>query len=69
MNARIDRIRCWTCDLKRAWRNLKHAKVARWTVLVHIVYYVHAATDAHGLHIITAALCALALAVELFARD
>ncbi len=61
--------RCWLCDLKHVFSNLKHHKVARWTVIVHIVYYIHAATDAHGIHLYTAALCAAFLILELFAKD
>lgn len=60
---------CWVCDFKRAWSNLQHKKVARWTVGVHVVYYVHAATDAHGIHMLTAIACAAVLLLELFAKD
>ena len=69
MNPNPHRIRCWICDLKNAWRNLRHAKVARWTLVVHILYYTHAATDAHGWHIVTAAACAAFLFLELFSHD
>lgn len=69
MNANVHKIRCWWCDLKRVWASLKHAKVARWTLIVHIVYYGHAATDAHGWHIVTAVACAAFLLLELFSRE
>lgn len=63
------KIRCTWCDFKRIWRNLRHLKVARWTLVVHIIYYFHAAIDAHGGHFITAALCGVALVFELVSHD
>lgn len=69
MNADPHKIRCFVCDLKKVWRNLKHGKVARWTLVVHFLYYSHAATDAHGWHFITAAACAAALIFEMFGED
>jgi hypothetical protein len=59
----------WLAELRKAWKHINHAKAARWTVGVHIVYYVHAATDAHGLHIATAVACASVLMLEFFSKD
>lgn len=69
MNYDPHKIRCFVCDLKKIWHNLNHRKVARWTVIVHIIYYGHAAFDAQGGHLVTAILCAAALLLELVAPD
>lgn len=59
----------WHKVLARIWVNLNHAKVAKWTLIVHIVYYAHATTHETGWAIATSAACALALAIELFSKD
>lgn len=66
MNANPHKIRCFMCDLKRAWGNLKHGKVAKWTLIVHFVYYAHATGAEHGWHVITSAACAVAILADLF---
>lgn len=68
MNSSIHKIRCFKCDLKRVWNNLRHGKVAKWTLIVHIVYYTEASThySVVGLPMILSAACAVALAFDLF---
>ena len=66
MNPRLDKIRCFRCDLKRVWNNLRHGKVAKWTLIVHIIYYVESATHYNGLTMFLSAACAIALAFDLF---
>lgn len=66
MNARLERIRCFKCDMKKVWRNLSHGKVAKWTLIVHFIYYVHATGTLHGGHMITSAACAAAILIDLF---
>ena len=60
------KIRCFVCDVKHAWANIKHGKVAKWTLIVHLIYYVHATWAESGLHIVTSAACAVALVFDLF---
>lgn len=66
MNARKDKIRCFVCDLRRVWHNMKHGKVAKWTLVVHFVYYGHATFSESGWHIVTSAACAAAILFDLF---
>lgn len=68
MNARIDKVRCFVCDLRRIWRNLRHEKVARWTIVVHVVYLVTTAISPTGwAHGAAALVCAGFLLLELVA--
>ena len=60
---------CWMCDVRKAWHHIRHAKAARWTVGVHIVYYAHAAWDAHGMHFWTALACGIVLLIEFLSRE
>lgn len=59
----------WHKVLTRIWVNLNHAKVAKWTLIVHIVYYVHATTHSSGMAWVTSAACAVALLIELFSKE
>lgn len=64
MNVDPHKVRCFVCDFKKAWRNLKHGHVAKWTLLVHIVYYVHATGSLHGWHMALSCACAIALVID-----
>lgn len=68
MNPNPHKIRCYVCDLKRIWKGLRHEKVARWTLIVHVIYYAHSAMGATGLHALTALACGLFLVLELFSE-
>lgn len=59
----------WVDSFKKALSNLKHQKVARWTLVVHIIYYIDSLTIATGTHLFTAAACGMALTLEFFAKD
>lgn len=59
-------------DLRKVWARLQHEKVAKWTIIIHIVYYGHAsaahfwpAFNTSGAHLLTSAACAVILSLEL----
>lgn len=61
--------RAWRKHFHVVLRNFKHKKVARWTLIVHIIYYVDSLAVATGTHLVTAAACGIALTLEFFAKD
>lgn len=63
------RVHCFLCDLRTVWQRIRIAKAARWTVGVHVIYYVHAASEAHGVHFWTAAACAAVLLFEFLSKE
>lgn len=69
MNPNPHKIRCWWCDVKRAWQRIRHGKAARWTVAVHLIYYIHATIGTHGWHFATTSACAIALLFELLTKE
>lgn len=67
MNPNPHNIRCFLCDLRKAWQGLRREKVARWTICVHVVYFAQVAAKGDGAMQVTAIACALILSLELFA--
>lgn len=59
-------------DLRKVWSRLQHEKVAKWTLMIHIIYYGHASIahylpsfDLPSVHLFTSAACAVILTLEL----
>ena len=63
------KIKTLRIDLKKAWAKIRHGKVAKWTLIVHFVYYVESTTHYAGLPMLLSGACAVALAFDFFAED
>jgi len=63
-------------DFASAWTRVRHEKVAKWTLIVHIIYYGHASLaqwlpwlNTHMAHFVTSAVCGIFLTWELSTKD